>query len=149
MAANDYPMINGFAYSWASVKIKIDGADAIMIKELSYKHKVDRAKVRGAGMKPLGETRGEYEAEGSLTLTREGWDQLRNKLGNGYMEKRFGISSSYAEEGQPTVTDELSGVKISEVENKPKQGTDGLEVTLELSVMGILEGGLNPLNATR
>ncbi len=145
----DYPLINGFAYSWASCKFKIDGADAIYIKEISYTHTVERAKMRGAGMRPLGETRGEYEAEGSVTLTREGWDQLRAKLGNGYMEKRFSISTSYAEEGQQTVTDELLDCKINSVENSPSQGTDGLEVSLELSVMSIREGGLNPLNATR
>lgn len=145
----DYPVINGFAYSWASIAIRVDGAETVAIKEISYTHKVERSKIRGAGMRPIGRTRGEYEAEGSLTLYREGWDTLRRKFGAGYMERRFSIVVSYAEEGQPVVTDELLDCVIASVENNPSQGTDALEVSLDLDIMALREGGLSPLNATK
>ena len=145
----DYPVVNGFAYSWASVRFRFDGGEVVAIKDITYSHKVDRAKLRGAGMRPLGRTRGEYEAEGSVTLFREGWDALRAKLGTGYMERRFSISVSYAEAGQPVVTDELLDCVISSVENNPSQGTDALEVSLDLDIMQLREGGISPLNATR
>lgn len=145
----DYPVINGNAYSWASVAFRFDGGEGIYVKEISYSHSVERETMRGAGMRPLGYTRGEYSAEGSMTLMKEGWNALRAKFGNGYMERSFSISVSYAEVGQPTVTDELLDCRISSVENNPSQGSEGLEVSIELSILSIREGGLNPLSSTR
>jgi hypothetical protein len=144
-----YPLINGHRYSWASATIKAQGLELIHIKEISYSHSLEPGAVRGTGAQKLGRTRGEYDAEGSMTLQREQWDDLRNKLGDGYLEKSFPISVSYAEDGLPVVTDELAGVRIKSVENSPSQGTDALEVSLELDVMYIIENGKKPLRKMR
>lgn len=147
----DYPIINGNAYSWASISFKIDGqADlGIYIKEISYSHKVEREMLRGAGMRPLGFTRGEYGAEGSVTFTREGWNAIISKFGAGYLERSFGVSVSYAELGQNTVTDELVQVRFGGSENNPSQGAEGTEVSCDLHILAIRENGVNPLNSTR
>ncbi len=145
----DYPVINGNAFSWASVAFRFDGGEGIYVKEISYSHSVEREKIRGAGMRPLGMTRGEYDAEGSMTLNEEGYRALITKFGPGFMEKRFSISVSYAEIGQPTVTDELLDCRIASVEHNPSQGSEGLEVSIELSIMSIRESGINPLASTR
>lgn len=145
----DFPLINGHRFSWASANFDFDGGEVIHIKELSYTHTLEPGEVRGTGSQKAGTTRGEYNAEGSVTLTREGWDELRARLGNGYMEKRFRIIASYSEEGLDVQTDQLVGCRITSVENSPSQGTDGLEVSLELNITYILENGVAPLNNMR
>lgn len=145
----DFPLINGHRYSWASASFKGDGSEIVHIKELSYTHKLEPGMVRGTGSQVAGRTRGEYSAEGSMTLLREGWDALRDQFGDGYLEKSFALVVSYADDGQPIVTDELVGVRITSVENSPSQGTDGLEVSLELSILYVLENGKKPLRNMR
>ncbi len=145
----DFPLINGHRFSWASVALKVDGAEVVHVKEISYTHKLEAGMVRGTGAQVAGRTRGEYSAEGSMTLLREGWDELRIALGDGYLEKSFPIIVSYAEDGQAVVTDELVGARITSVENSPSQGSDGLEVSLELSLLYVLENGKKPLRNMR
>ena len=107
----DYPMINGLRYSWASVRIQADGNEYVDIKDITYSHTIDRGEVRGSGPQLLGFTRGEYKAEGSITFLKEGYDALIAAFGDGYLEHVFDIAVSYADEGQPTVTDQLVGCR--------------------------------------
>lgn len=145
----DFPLINGHRYGWASITMKASGNELVHLKEISYNHKLEPGMVRGVGPQVSGRTRGEYTAEGSMTLQREGWDELRNALGDGYLEVSFPISVSYAEDGQPVVTDELVGVRIKSVETKGSQGTDPIETALELSILYVLEAGKKPLRKMR
>lgn len=145
----DFPLINGHRYSWASASFDIDDSEVVNIKELTYSHQLEPGQVRGTGPQVAGMTRGEYSAEGSMVLLREGWDELRAKMGDGYMEKYFRIVVSYAEEGQPVQTDELVGCRITSVENSPSQGTDGLETSIDLAITYILENGVKPVRDMR
>lgn len=145
----DFPLINGHRFSWASISFDIDGSDIIHIKEISYTSSMETADVRGTGPQKAGTTRGEYNAEGSMTLLAEGWNELRARLGNGYMERRFRLIVSYAEVGQDVQTDELVGCRITSVEKGGSQGTDALEVSLELNITYILENGVQPLLGMR
>lgn len=145
----DFPLLNGHRFSWASASFNIEDTELISIKELTYSHKLEPGDVRGTGPQKHGTTRGEYNAEGSMTLLREQWNELKSKLGTGYLEKRFTIVVSYAEEGQPVQTDELVGCRITSVENKPAQGTDPLEVSLDLNITYIIEDGVEPLKNMR
>jgi hypothetical protein len=145
----DFPLINGRRYSFASCRLRIGGREITGFKEISYTHSMERTKVRGVGAQPLGMTRGEYEAEGSVVLYREDWDELRDALGDGFMESIFDIAVSYADEGQTTKTDELRGCSFASNEKNPSQGTDALEVSLDLDVTYILENGKKPLRNMR
>jgi hypothetical protein len=147
--AVSFPLINAHRYSWASVAADVNGAELVQFKEINYSHKLEPGKVRGIGPQIAGATRGEYEAEGSMVLYQEEWDVLRDRLGDGYMEVYFPISVSYAEDGQPTTTDELVGCRITSVEKKPSQGTDGLEVSCNLHITYLLENGKKPLKNMR
>ena len=141
----DYPLINGLRYSWASVAIKLDSANQLGIKEISYSHSVDRGEVRGVGPQVIGHTRGEYKAEGSITFLKEEYDAFVAKNGDGYMEKVFDISVSYAEIGNATVTDQLVGCRLSKAEKSPSAGTDALEVSCDLTILYLIENGKKPL----
>ncbi len=142
-------MINGRRYSFASVKLKVAGREYVGVKEVSYNWKIERSKVRGANIQPLGMTRGEYDCEGSITFYKEEYDELIAALGNGYGEAVFDVSVTYADVGQPTVTDELRGCSLAGGEKSPSQGTDALEVKCDLSVSYILENGKKALRGMR
>lgn len=93
----------------------------------------------------LGRTKGDLKAEGSLTTYLEEWKELLDALGDGYMEKSFDITVSYAEDGRPTVTDKLRGCRIKKVEESHSQGTDGLTMKIDLHILWIEFGGKKPL----
>lgn len=147
-----YPDINGVRFDWSSVDIKIGGVlRPIGVKSIEYSHRLEPTKVRGNHAQPIGRTRGEYEAEGSITLFKAEAQLLRDALealppaGGGYMEKAFEIVVSYADTGQVTVTDTLVGCRIKSEADSHSQGADPLEESIELDVMCLKKNGKNPL----
>lgn len=144
--ADPDPIINGFVYGYSSVEVQFGGWVFRGIKSIDYKHKRTPGKIRGTHPQILGRTRGQYEAEGSLTMWKHAWDKLRDALGEGYMEFTFPICVTYSERGplNPTV-DILYGCQIIEVDNSHSEGSDGLEVKLSLDIFMILENGLPPM----
>lgn len=145
----DYPLINGHRYSWASMDFDFDGLEIEFIQEFTYNHSLEPGDVRGAGAQKQGRTRGDYNAEGSITMHQEGWDIFRNHLGNGFMEKSWTAIVNYADDGQPVTTDEVVGCRITNVEKGGSQGTDGNTVTLSLNILYIIEDGVEPLHKMR
>lgn len=146
----DFPLINGNRFGWASIILSADDKEYNGFTAIDYEHSLEPGIVRGAGPWKAGRTRGEYDAEGSLTMLRSDWDQMRGSFGAGYLEKDFQISVSYSEdaEGQ-VVTDELVGCRVTNVEYSHSQGTDALTVSLTLNIMYILEDGQEPLKNMR
>lgn len=136
-----FPLINGRRFSFASLDCRVRGIPVVGIKELSYSDKLEPGAVRGTKAQSLGRTLGDYECDGSITIYREEFDALVAELGDGYGGIAFDITAHYADEGQPTSTDEVRGCRIKNVENNPSQGTDPLEVKLDLDVMYILRNG--------
>lgn len=146
----DFPLVNGNRFSWASIVLNANGTEITGITEISYSHKLEPGTVRGAGPWKAGRTRGEYTAEGSLTLLRSDWDAFRDSLGDGFLEIDFTTSVSYSEVAEgPVVTDELVGCRIKGPEHSPSQGTDPTTVQLPLDILYILENGKLPLKNMR
>lgn len=141
MAMPQYPLINGRRYSFASIDFRMKGIAVVGVKEITYSDKLEPAKVKGTKAQPLGRTLGDYEPEASVTMYREEFDELVAQLGDGYGGIAFDLVCHYADEGAPTSTDEVRGCRIKSVENQHSQGTDGLEVKLELDCMYILRNG--------
>lgn len=134
-------------FEFASLDITIAGAlRALGFQSISYSDTLTPTKVRGTSAQPIGRTRGEYDAEGSLTLLKKDADELRAVLGQGFMEKVFQITVAYAENaGDGVVVDRLIDCRIRGNSNDHSQGTDALTETLELDVMRIMWNGKNPL----
>ena len=68
---------------WTSVTVNLLGRDLEGITELSYTDEVVKENVKGAGMFPIGRSRGDYEAEASITLFKEEVDGIRLALAPG------------------------------------------------------------------
>ena len=141
----DYPLINGTRYSFASIELTLNGQRYVGFKELNYNQDLDPGEVRGAHSQMLGRTRGDLKADGSISMFEEEWNSLLAALGAGYMEVPFDVSAAYAETNSPTITDVLHGCRIKKVDKSRSQGTEGLVVKLDLSIVWITLNGVEPL----
>lgn len=142
-----YPVVNGYLCSWASMSLNlgISGGGAIEVigfKAISYKAKVTREKVRGAGRHVLGMTKGIVEFDDpSLTLIKDNYWDIRDALGQngtiGYMDAVFGATVQYKEDSTGILhTDTLFGARLGEEDHDHTQGTAGLEVKFTLTIIG-------------
>lgn len=136
------PVINGLVYDHSSIEININGARYLVVSEISYSQTLEPGKQRGAAAKVLGRTRGEYDAEGSVKMSKDDGLQLIKALGAGFMTKSFPIVCSYAEAGQEPITDTLEGCRITKTEDS-SSGTDALETTFSLHIMNLRLNGID------
>ena len=114
---------NGHTYDHSSTQTSIgDVGVAINIEEINYSDSLEPGERRGTSPYVTETTRGEYSAECDFTLSLEDGAILIAALGNGFMEQRFQIVNSYAEEGSDTITDTLSKLRITGVELTSSRG---------------------------
>ena len=138
MPTPKYPLVIVVRDSFASIELVVACKRILGAKESAYTETLEPGEIRGTSSQILGRTAGDYSVEGSCTLYREEWDDLLDTLGEGYLRKSFDVTVTYADEGAPTKTDKLVGCRIKSVEQSNSQGTDGLEVQLQLHVMYLL-----------
>lgn len=146
------PFINGHRYDYGSIEIRIDGVPILGrdVVSISYKHGLKPEKVRGTGAEAIGRTRGVYDAEGSMEITKEAYSILVAALAAnpqlGYMENAMIIDVAYQEAPTlPLQRDVLLGCRITEDEDSHKAGGEGLTVRCQLDIQKILRNGINPL----
>lgn len=137
------PLINGRAYSHASVDIRIRKKVFSAVKEIKYKHNLEPAEMRANKAQALARTLGKYSAEGSIVFFRHEYDALVRELGPGYLAIPFDIVVSYRELGMPLVTDTICAARLK-TNDTGSSGEDPTEVSCDLHVMGILFNGVVP-----
>ncbi len=142
----DYPLINGVAYSFAELSIKVGAYKTIGFKSINFSESVERGKVRGTGMRKLALTPGELDADASLELYQADWFELLELLGDGYMKARFPVHVDFSNEAEVHSVD-LGGVQIKKVDDSHSQGTDPLTVKLDLDVMSVKRDGYDAIGA--
>lgn len=67
--------VNGKAYDWGDVDLKIPGLN-IQVQEISYDDELEIEEVYGSGSKPRGYGTGNYKASGKLSMLRDDYDDL-------------------------------------------------------------------------
>ena len=140
--------INGFVYQYSSVTITIANLPYSGVTEINYSDDISRSKLMGTGIFPLGLTRGNYTAEGSITIVKEQFPKISAALsqqggGRGFAEVSFLVTVTYAEPGSALITDTIEGCKIKHNENSHSSGsTDGLVHKFDLDVFRIKWNGL-------
>jgi hypothetical protein len=136
----EFPAINGYAPSWASVECGIAGDITPLIKEIKYSNKRDRGMGRGSSGRKVLRTKGDDDPSASMVLYKGAWDTLVEKLGDGFQDVEFPITVSYTENGV-TKTDTLERALIDEPEGGGAEGNDPSEVSVGLNIMDILWNG--------
>ena len=145
-----YPLINGHRFDYSSVVFKVGGFRYGGVRSINYKHSVEPGKLRGNRAQVIGATRGEYNAEGSVEIYKQEYQELINQLslkGRGFFEQFFETTVSYSEAPEsPVITDILRGVRLTSSDHSLSEGSDGIVVKCDLLVMYIIEGGKMPLS---
>jgi len=130
-------IINGFTYDFSSVKMRIDGVEfEDGFEEISYDHSLEPGSFSGTSPVEQASTRGVYKASGSAKFLRITFDALVQRLGDGFLEKFVEITVSYADQGQPTITDVLENVRMTKNALKNSKGGDPSMVDVDLKICG-------------
>ena len=134
------PTINGYAYDYSCISISISGKTFSGISSISYSDSVERSKIYGTGPKPIGVTRGQYSAEGSMELYKHEFDRLASSVTN-IFDIIFDVTVTYKTPGQQITYDKLVQCRIDKVENSGSAGSDALMVPLTLNILDIVRNG--------
>jgi hypothetical protein len=140
-----FTIINGKAYSHASCEISILGKPRLFVKELKYTDSLEPGEVRGTSAQLLARTRGDYKAESSITFWRGGAEEVREDLGDGWMEQEFDVIVTMQEDGLSTIVDTIAKCRAKKSETGSSQGSDANEESWDLHPMYILKNGWNPI----
>lgn len=141
-----FPLINGVRFDFSSVEIHIGAEVFNGIKEITYKHTLDPGMMRGTRAAVMGRTRGKYDPEASITFYKSEYQDFIAAIGNNYMLREFNVTVIYQElPALELVTDNLLQCRLKSSENSHSEGEDALVVKCDLSIMRILESGLDPV----
>lgn len=129
-------LINGKAYDWSSVTIKIPGAESIEITEISYNDEQEHDGIYGKGGMYRGYGTGNYKASVSVSMSREDFNELQRVIKKkGYKDfYKYLIPKiivSYADDGAATTTDILTNIKFGKRDTSAKQGDKNITVKLD------------------
>ena len=141
----DYPRINGHVYSFASIEVSVGQTIFTGFTEITYTQTLEPGIFRGTRSEKLARTRGEHNVEGSFSLVKDEYQELIAALGEGYMEESLEFTVNYSELLQPTVTDVLTGVRITSEEDSHSQGTDALVVACDMDILFMTRNGVLPI----
>ncbi len=142
-------IINGRAYDWGDVSIKLPGLD-LEVQEISYDDELEKEVVYGKGQRPRGYGEGNYKSEGKLSLLRDDFDDLIaycKQQGVGLYKLVIPkIVVSYANGAEKTKTDVLNVVTFTKTSTKNAQGDKSLKIDLDFIIVnGIERDGVKPL----
>lgn len=134
-------VINGKAYDWSDVSIKLPGLD-VEVQEISYDDELEKEHVYGKGSKPRGYGTGNYKPTAKISLLREDYEEILQ-----YCKKKDvaffkleipKIVVSYANDNYPTTTDVLPKCSFMKRGMKAAQGDKSLKVDLDILVAGVI-----------
>jgi hypothetical protein len=154
MANQAYPSLNGFAPSWADIKVTftVDGGDVIEMTDIAgikYGTKGEVGEQGGAGGgRPLVRTYGEAKYEASMTLYRSGHRQLQKALA-GQADSRgnqkiigavaFDILIQHSVIGDSEIyVTKIKACRYMGVDDDMKEGTEADKVEVSLSTIEIV-----------
>ena len=80
-------LINGKAYDFTQIVVRILGVPVASISEINYKEDQEKEDNRGAGLRPVSRGYGGIKADGSLTMSMNDIEALRDVAPNGSLLK--------------------------------------------------------------
>lgn len=128
-------MINGVTYDWESIQITLPTGTVIDLQDIEYSDEKEISEVYGKGGMARAYGRGNYKAEGKLTILRTDLVALE-ALGGTYELPPLPIAVSYANDDQPTQLDILKDCKLNKRSMRGSQGDQSLPVELEFKILG-------------
>lgn len=133
-------LINGRSYDWADIKLVLLGRVVEGIKAISYKQSQAKQNNYGAGNQPVSRGRGNKEATGSITLTKQEILGIQNALppGKDLTDiQMFPIIVSWESESNQFCSEELRHCEFMEWGMDMSQGDMDSTYALPLVVSSI------------
>jgi hypothetical protein len=139
--------INGTYYSWEDITALLPNGPQIDIESIEYSDERDIEHVYGQGAAPRGVGRGNYKAEGKVTLRKEGYDFLLVWVATTgksiYSIAPFTITVAYMNTDNGLRSDQILGVRFKKKGKKAAQGDKSFSVDLEFIAEDIEENGVS------
>lgn len=143
MPTPNTPLVNGNRHDFSSVAVSLRGRTYNAFKSINYKYTHERGKVRVNGWPaPIGKTRGEYTAEGSLEMLRDEYQDFVDFLMQGQPrftgigDIDFQIDVRFVTVGSPRVfQDTLYGTSLKTGDFANQQGSDPSMVKCDLDIL--------------
>jgi hypothetical protein len=132
-------LINGVAYSWASITFALFGVPVAGIVAIEYKRKQTKTNNYGAGTEPVSRGYGKKEYEGSIEIYQDEWKKIidaapnRDPLDIGW----FDIPVIFGNNVADITKDILKAVEFLEDPFTAKEGDTKLTVKLPLIIGAI------------
>src|SRR5882672_2473987 len=155
-----YPGVNGDRFDASSIELQLNTKRYIGVKSVKYRQSLEPGLVYGFSSQPIGRTRGQYKADGTIQIYREEFQDLSLDLQNiavGLLEANFLCTVTYSElnplNGQlptgvvgATSTDVMVGMRFSATDHSAESGSsDPLVVELPFTAMYQITNGIPPL----
>ena len=131
---NGLPLINGTLYSWADIVATINGVPLNGITSIEYSDSQEVVNKYGAGLHPVGRSKGRITSTAKITLYQEEVESMQEQAPNGRIQDLppFDITVTYLPESGTVKADKIRNVQFSGNSRKWKEGDTGQEVELEL-----------------
>src|ERR1700744_6190684 len=117
-----YPLINGYAFSYAYVEAKFDLPSGLVIvkgwKSVNYKSPRERGKLWGSHPNPYAKTVGKQDHEADAELYLAEAVNLQNTIGPGFGDYMFDLHITYTTPGYPMIEDVIKHCNL----DSPEQG---------------------------
>lgn len=143
-------IVNGKVYSWGNVDFKLPGFEDLQIQSIDYDDEMERELAYGSGHMPAGYGEGNYKPSAKMSLLRDDYNDLLDMCKRCnvalYKLKFPKVIVSYANDGEPAVTDVISNVMLQKSSHSNSQGDKSLKVDVDLFVYGkIVRNGVEPI----
>ncbi len=153
MAAQEFPLLNGTAPSWADVSIKMavyegETVETADIAGIDFSDTLEMGVVRGTGGQKRKRTTGQEDCEGSLKLYRDGFVKFMRALKQvaptraGQKQVGLSVFDVYIYHTPPGDSEvheiQLLGCRIAGRTFSMAEGTDADQVEVPLNIMKIV-----------
>ncbi|MBW7997526.1 MAG: hypothetical protein FVQ81_13310 [Candidatus Glassbacteria bacterium] len=128
-------MINGLTYDWESVTITLPTGMVFEAQDIEYSDEKEITPVYGKGGMARAYGRGNYKAEGKLTLLRSELVALTAAAGT-FEIPPLPIAVSFSNEDQSLQLDLLKDCKLKKRSFRVAQGDQTVPVEVEFEILG-------------
>jgi hypothetical protein len=151
----DAPRVNGKAFEWGSIRIKLVSQEIIGITALDFGQKRERVALYGTGRSraPIGFTSGKYSTEnGKMTIWSHTYRDLIEELASrapdktSYGDVTFNIFAHLEEPGEKPLRHELYECAITSESTSYQEGTEPLKQDIGLFIMYVKTNGKTLFN---
>jgi hypothetical protein len=130
------PLINGVAYSWATIQFNLFGNPVAGIVNIEFKRKQAKTNNYGAGVEPVSRGYGKKEYEGSIEIYLDEWKKVIAASPNNdpLSIPFFDIPITYGNSIADATQDVLRAVEFMDDPFNAKEGDTKLTVKLALII---------------